>query len=81
MSRLYESMTNIQTRHFHIRVWRETEQVQIGPDKEIEAVCTEMFNAASVEYVMDKLLDLDRVNAVEVLDNEKNGVVGYNDWP
>lgn len=78
---LYETMTVVQMLHWKIRVWREDNSIRFGPDKEIVALCKEMYTAASWIYVRDKLVNFPRVNAVEILDATNNGALAYSDWP
>lgn len=84
MTKLFESMTKCATKYFKIRVWRQEDTIKMGPDLEILQLCLDdnyLFHASSAEYIIEKLSDLPRVNAVEVLAQDNNGVVVYNDWP
>lgn len=79
---VYESMTRIETSHFVARIWRNEESLEraLRPDNsDLEEVArSACFNA---ESLLQALAAMPRVAAVEVLNEGRDGVVIYNDWP
>lgn len=86
MKVLCESMTKFSVRvgllRWDVRIWRE----ETGDGSVDHAALMEQ--AASLRTPGDmgvdfakKVLELDRVNAVEVIDATGNGGVLYRDWP
>jgi hypothetical protein len=61
------------------RVWRE--QVSLHYDNDDLWKVTHRQQMEGVKDVALRLLQLDRVNAVEFTDREGNGEVLYKDWP
>lgn len=83
MSVLIESMTRISLPRYTIRVWRQQpEEFQYNPGlfTDLESVARANEDDAPVELAK-KIAALPNVNAVEVLDWDRGGVVVYNDWP
>lgn len=84
MNILRESMTKITILPFVIRVWRQEKDLTVELDNDDiwltakEAVDAKYANQISIAY---QLLSLDRVNAVEVVDECGAGEVLYKDWP
>ena len=92
MNLLLESMTPLKVCGYNVRVWRQETMPNADPggcfvvfDKSALLKVERKINDVGVSdpLVIAKLiLDADpRVNAVEVLDPEKHGVVLYKDWP
>lgn len=85
MNILIESVTRIETPRFVVRVWRQEEKIghrwplENTDLKGIAQTASDVGNHA-LKLVQD-LLTLPRVNAVEVLDHEGNGVVYCKNWP
>ena len=84
MSILVESITNIelfaQQRPLFIRVWRMEDDFVNRDNSDLYARA-QRHRKLPVEKLAHKLLLLDRVNAVEVLNEYKEGIVVYKDWP
>ena len=84
MTTLIESMHKFSFGEYSIRVWREE-----PPDYEWSEDDVSQFNGGlplsdipySKTQIAAGILALPKVNAVEVLDREGNGVVFYNNWP
>lgn len=85
-----ESMTRFEFQRFTVRCWRMEEsydlQSEIITRRDIETVLNNMNTDAAhlfslPQYIALAVLELDRMNAVEVLDSEGNGCVIYKDWP
>lgn len=80
---LSESMTQVQTATgFTVRVWRKEESLAAaiaGAERNaiVEAVRT---NDANPQTIVEAVTALGDIEAVEVLDRFKNGVVHYPDW-
>lgn len=86
MNILRESMTKVQTimPYFSVRVWRE-EPLDAEVDHEelaeqIKALARDGIDLTPVGLAK-KILELPRMNAVEVLKHNGNGTVLYRDWP
>ena len=89
MNTLRESMTLVVDRNNNnrVRVWRE-EAYEAGRDR-IEASHTEVERAVKdalqgvyeTAEAAQKILALDRVNAVEIVSEYGYGEVWYKDWP
>ena len=80
MSLLYESMTKLCWGSWTIRIWRQYDEGFTGSSKDIQAVLESMLPAHTPEDLLAKLLVLERVNAVEILDVSGCGTVVYKDW-
>lgn len=83
MSVLIEQMIRVSLPKYNIRVWRQQTEdyehkTQGVTDVECEAHKNQDLHPKALAL---SLLLLPNVNAVEVLDWEKGGVVVYNDWP
>jgi hypothetical protein len=82
MNLLLESMTPLQIGPYAVRVWREetrgSKEFQKG---DIFRLAHMLSGTSNPERIAEQLIGLPRVNAVEVLDPEKHGVVLYRDWP
>lgn len=71
-----------------IRVWRESDLNEPDPidaDKDLTELLTRMdqLDAEQISFlsIATAVLNLERVNAVEVSDEEGFGIVEYRDWP
>lgn len=83
MSVLIESMTRISLPRYTVRVWRQQPEdftYSPGQFSDIESVARANEYDAPSELAK-KIAALPNVNAVEVLDWDKGGVVVYNNWP
>lgn len=87
MSILIESMTRIEHQELTIRVWREeiqliTEAVIEQNFKDVKGLLSQLGNWNDVHSMALAIMDLSRVNAVEVVRTDKGfGIVLYKDWP
>ena len=91
MAILIEQMIRVSLPKYTIRVWRQqTEDYQHKTqgvyDHSVQGITDVEATAHSNQDMPPKelaltLLLLPNVNAVEVLDWERGGVVVYNDWP
>lgn len=91
MNIYFESMTKIifhaePWRVLNIRCWRqednyENENTDAKNKEEIEAALKGIENKTNKIDVANHLLKIERMNAVEVLDDKGNGPVVYKDWP
>lgn len=90
MSTLIESMTKVPYVCkpgviFTIRCWRQEveydEFVKHGTATDISIAVSELKRGLSAKQVCETLLALVSMNAVEVIDNDGNGLVMYKDWP
>lgn len=83
MSILVEQMVRIALPKYVIRVWRQqAEDYEHGKDSASDLECKAKENQdLHPKALALSLLLLPNVNAVEVLDWEKGGIVVYNDWP
>jgi uncharacterized protein YigA (DUF484 family) len=83
MSILVEQMIRVSLPKYTVRVWRQqTEEYEHTTQgiSDVEAVAHKNQDLHPKALALSILL-LPNVNAVEVLDWEKDGVVVYNDWP
>jgi hypothetical protein len=80
MSKLRESMTPIKYGIYSVRIWRQEELSGPIDNQDLINVASQ-YEIASCQDLADLLIDLPRVNAVEVLDVKGFGVVLYNNWP
>lgn len=85
-----ESMTKLVIQELTIRAWREEikpESVDLDWSKEVTELITIAYDeipegeVVSFSDIANKFLAIDRMNAIEVLDPEGNGVVLYKNWP
>lgn len=86
--RLVESMTRYHVDGWTVRIWRQEEVWEcVDADRTdlIEAVTPLMdlrlSRSLTASQIVAAFIDLDRVNAVEVIDSGGDGFVVYNDWP
>lgn len=74
---------------YTVRCWRQesdyNEDIEIQTSDEIRDVLMEFepkIHSVTKKDIAVRLLEIDRMNAVEVLDNESSdGLVVYADWP
>ena len=84
-----ESMTKLRFSPWRVRVWRTEVSVEdYYHNDDLEAAVLEMAaikakhrQEVRVSDLAKCLLSLDRVNAVEVVDEKGNGIVLYREWP
>lgn len=82
MNILRESMTKVSYNSWTIRVWREIELGKTENRTEIRNRAVDATLCHKTEEEIAKyVLELDRVNAVEVLNFKGEGEVLYRDWP
>lgn len=80
MSKLRESMTPLKYGIYSVRIWRQEELT--GPIDNYDLIdALGKYEVASGQDLADLLIELPRVNAVEVLDPKGVGVVLYQNWP
>ena len=78
----YESMTKIHWGVWWIRIWRKWRtDTQPGDNQDLYRMTYSIDKSAGAEEYCKTLIELDRVNAVEVLDHSGNGHIVYKDWP
>jgi hypothetical protein len=79
-NRVYESMTRVQAGRFSVRVWREEKCLEPQSNDDLRAA----LEAAPLDATAPDLIAiaeaLPRVVAVEVLDDDGNGILLYPDW-
>lgn len=82
MARVIESMTRIVKHPWVIRVWREESDLQDRYDNSDIILMLDEQYADYPTKIAEAVLEMPRVNAVEVVDRIKgDGVVVYKDWP
>ena len=82
MNLYYESMTRVKWNGWTARVWRQWEsKLEIGSNEDLRDVFKVAGPISTVPEIRRKLFELERVNAVELLDEDGNGTVTYKDWP
>jgi len=87
MTLLLESMTPLKIGDYSVRVWRGEplpffDDARHHFDKsDIVRAINGLDGSEDPFEIAKTLIDLPRVNAVEVLDPEKHGIVLYRDWP
>jgi hypothetical protein len=55
--------------------------LEIGSNEDVLEVFETTGPISTVPEIRRKLFELERVNAVEVVDEDGNGTVVYKDWP
>lgn len=94
---LYETMTRLvldspatPSAYFVVRVWRSAPVPSLGPDFHIVnevTLCHKWCKENNLNMwdmmktIMERVAGLDRVEAVEVLDDNGNGGLIYPKWP
>jgi hypothetical protein len=91
---LIESMTRFTFRlspgkFYNIRMWRQEKAYSDSSSVEVYDIARKLLenqkhwfkDKTSKSEVAQALLQVDRMNAVEVLDEMGDGVVMYKDWP
>lgn len=91
MNKLTESMTKFRMFEYTIRCWREEPvyngvtayktRVEIHTFLSNDNVRTELKQQKNCFGIANALLEMERMNAVEVLLPEGDGCVVYKDWP
>ena len=84
MNVLVESMTKIVRGLYTIRIWREEKEYfsLIETTKDLNNKFEMIwFDDIKISTLSRALLEIDKVNAVEVLDKDGAGIVYYKDWP
>lgn len=82
-----ESMTRIIHKSGAIRVWRAEVEVRCDYPESRDEIKEEYRQArighldATIEEIIDRLLALPRINAIEYIDEYRNGAVFYPTWP
>jgi hypothetical protein len=80
MTILIESMHKLDIGPYAVRIWREEPVGYVWSPE--DAVELPSFESPYVRTeIAAALLELPRVNAVEVLDRRGHGVVFYRNWP
>ena len=80
-----ESMTRFKVKGFAVRVWRDESTVGIYPNADLAAVADAICKEESSEFDMPhhvarRFAQVPRVSAVEVLDDNVDGIVLYVTW-
>lgn len=84
---LWESMTSLQVGEFAIRVWRQEGNLTVRDiqNQDLFGVSFDMDRNAKEwtdpVVIAESFLIIPRVNAVEVIDEDGDGIVAYKDWP
>lgn len=82
---LVESITPMSVGFFAVRVWRQEEMdangILVKSNDDLYDLANELHDCGSRVEIMRRFCALERVNAVEVLDSDKHGLVGYVNWP
>ena len=84
---LFESMTRfrVTTTGAIIRCWRQEDGYSAEIVENTRREIDEVLQAANITKPTaagaEMLLEIDRMNAVEILDGSGNGLVVYKDWP
>jgi hypothetical protein len=75
---VYETMTRVQVSEGRlVRVWREEPSLTLGPDREVLAA----INSSAISGdIMRNVGRLERVSAIEIVDEFGNGGIFYPDW-
>ena len=82
MPKVIESMTRVPLSGGRVvRVWREEQGLTKEYDTGDIQGCVIMNSALPQNKLVEAVLKLPRINAVEVIDMRGNGVVYYSDWP
>jgi hypothetical protein len=85
-----ESMTKLVIHELTIRAWREEtkpESIDLDWSKEVTELITIAYDEipegeiVSFSDIANKFLAIERMNAIEILGPEGNGVVLYKNWP
>lgn len=77
--RIYEHMKRIQTDQYICRIW-VTQWTH--PDRIINQVKSILQKIDNLEFMTDQILDIHSdISAVEILDKNGNGFIGYQQWP
>lgn len=79
---LIERMIRLTTPKYTIRIWKnEPLEYEYTPEgvSEFELIALR-YEDLSMRELVDKLLEVDGVNAVECLDWNLNGIVAYSNW-
>ena len=77
-------MTRLQAGAYVVRIWREEDSLKSAcvPNRaDLHRLVQTLRTAESVEEMIQLVLAMARVAAVEVVDPQGNGVVAYADWP
>jgi hypothetical protein len=88
---IYESMTRLQIGSYAVRVWRSEATLEhavatLNLDlrlwaSEIVSALVQSDKQPAVTELVSQVQSFPRVSAVEVLDENLNGVVAYAEWP
>lgn len=92
MDILIESMTKVIFPPYTIRCWRQEDRYSDAVKaktleeiylalKKINGMRYKIFPGDGVAFVAKELIKMDRMNAVEVIEDDGNGVVLYKNWP
>lgn len=86
MANYIESMTRFKLPGLTIRIWREENDNVADPntfDKplDLQEALDKLDLEKSFYEMAKKLLELAKVNAVEILDPAGDGIVIYKNWP
>lgn len=85
--KVIESMTKIGFNKHRIRIWREESSIEQRYDEtfcELRNIVAKMIESSEEYTIIDvvkRLLEVDRVNAVEYTNTQGNGLILYREWP
>ena len=79
-NRVYESMTRHYVGAYTVRVWRDEKSLEPGNNDDIRAALDYAPLNATAPDLVALVEALPRVVAVEVLDDDGNGILLYPDW-
>lgn len=79
--RVIESMTKLSVLEKTIRVWRAESVLRDAYDNsDLQAICSVNMHLP-IHVIAETIAKQPRVNAVEVLSGDGNGVLIYPEWP
>jgi hypothetical protein len=85
-----ESMTKLYLHDLTIRAWRqetEPESTETNYSKEVADLLVEKYESipeespVSFSDIAKIFLEIERMNAIEIVNSQGDGVVVYKDWP
>lgn len=81
---VFETMTKQRVKNYTVRVWRKSEADQMGPDASVLAKLRRMnFDPPfpTAREIVQAVVALGDISAIEVLDEDGQGRVYYPEWP
>ncbi len=77
-------MTRLHVGAYVVRIWRDEDSLKdaCAPNRaDLHRLIPTLTSADGVKEMVEIVLAMQRVSAVEVIDGAGNGVVAYADWP